>query len=67
MTVNLYVGSSLSPALNAAATPGAMLLDFLLGAADFYLTAQKTNFPKRAKWIAKTVEQVKPIFSHSTS
>lgn len=60
MTVNLYLGSSLSPAINAALDPDGTLLDFLLGAAKVYDTAQKTDFPKRAKWIAKTVKELRP-------
>lgn len=57
MTVNLYLGGSLGKAIEAS-TEGP--IPFLTEAAKVYDTAKKTNFPLRAKWIAKTVAKHKP-------
>ena len=55
MTRNLYLGSSLTPALTAT-TPGA----FLGAVATIYSTAQFTNFPVRAGAIADEIETHRP-------
>jgi len=55
MTQNLYLGSSLTPAL-AAKTPE----EFVEAVARIYATVQYTNFPARAKAIADTIEQKEP-------
>ena len=57
MTLNLYLGGSLGDAINAASAP---LPVFLAAAAVVYDTAQKTNFPLRAKWIASTIKSQNP-------
>ncbi|NPC96581.1 endonuclease/exonuclease/phosphatase family protein [Nocardioides sp. zg-DK7169] len=55
MTQNLYLGSSLDPALNAG-TAG----EFLGAAAQIYGGAVASRFPVRAAAIAKTVARTKP-------
>lgn len=55
MTQNLYLGSSLGPALEAA-TPEA----FVEAVARIYATVQYTNFPQRAEAIADEVEEKEP-------
>lgn len=57
MMLNLYLGSSLNGALGAADKG---LIEFLNAAADVYETAQRTDFPKRAKWIAATIKKENP-------
>ncbi len=51
MTRNLYLGSSLTPAL-VATDPGS----FLGAVATIYGTAQSTNFPARAEALADEIE-----------
>jgi endonuclease/exonuclease/phosphatase family metal-dependent hydrolase len=55
MTQNLYLGSSLGPALEAT-TPEA----FVEGVARIYATVQYTNFPQRAEAIADEIQQQAP-------
>jgi len=55
MTQNLYLGSSLGPALEAK-TPE----EFVAGVARIYATVQYTNFPQRAEAIADEIEQEAP-------
>jgi endonuclease/exonuclease/phosphatase family metal-dependent hydrolase len=55
MTRNLYLGSSLGPALEAA-TPEA----FVEGVARIYATVQYTNFPQRAEAIADEIQEKSP-------
>ncbi len=55
MTQNLYLGSSLAPALEAA-TPE----QFIEAVARIYATVQYTNFPARAEAIADEIEERKP-------
>jgi endonuclease/exonuclease/phosphatase family metal-dependent hydrolase len=55
MTRNLYLGSSLGPALEAA-TPEA----FVEGVARIYATVQYTNFPQRAEAIADEIQESEP-------
>lgn len=55
MTRNLYLGSSLGPALEAS-TPEA----FVEGVARIYATVQYTNFPQRAEAIADEIEEKEP-------
>ncbi len=55
MTQNLYLGSSLGPALEAA-TPEA----FVEGVARIYATVQYTNFPQRAEAIADEIQEKAP-------
>jgi endonuclease/exonuclease/phosphatase family metal-dependent hydrolase len=55
MTQNLYLGSSLNPALEAT-TPGA----FVEAVARIYATVQYTNFPQRAEAIADEIEENEP-------
>ena len=55
MTRNLYLGSSLGPALEAG-TPEA----FVEGVARIYATVQYTNFPQRAEAIADEIEEEEP-------
>jgi endonuclease/exonuclease/phosphatase family metal-dependent hydrolase len=55
MTRNLYLGSSLGPALEAA-TPEA----FVEGVARIYATVQYTNFPQRAEAIADEIQEESP-------
>lgn len=55
MTQNLYLGSSLDPALEAEGAAA-----FLAAVATIYGTAVATDFPKRAKTIAKTIADERP-------
>jgi endonuclease/exonuclease/phosphatase family metal-dependent hydrolase len=55
MTQNLYLGSSLGPALEAA-TPEA----FVEAVARIYATVQYTNFPQRAEAIADEIQENEP-------
>lgn len=55
MTQNLYLGSSLTPAL-AAKTPA----EFVEAVARIYATVQYTNFPARAQAIADEIEEKRP-------
>jgi endonuclease/exonuclease/phosphatase family metal-dependent hydrolase len=55
MTRNLYLGSSLGPALEAG-TPEA----FVEGVARIYVTVQYTNFPQRAEAIADEIQEEAP-------
>ena len=55
MTQNLYLGSSLTPALTAT-TPDA----FVAAVAQIYGTAVFTNFPRRAEAIADTIATEEP-------
>jgi len=55
MTRNLYLGSSLGPALEAG-TPEA----FVEAVARIYATVQYTNFPARAEAIADEIEETAP-------
>jgi len=55
MTQNLYLGSSLGPALEAK-TPQ----EFIEAVAQIYATVQYTNFPARAEAIADEIEAKKP-------
>ncbi len=55
MTQNLYLGSSLGPALEAA-TPEA----FVEAVARIYATVQYTNFPQRAEAIADEIQEKNP-------
>lgn len=55
MTQNLYLGSSLAPALEAK-TPE----EFVAAAARIYATVQYTNFPQRAEAIAGEIQEKEP-------
>ena len=55
MTQNLYLGSSLGPALEAKTQEG-----FVEAVARIYVTVQYTNFPQRAKAIADEIQKEKP-------
>lgn len=55
MTRNLYLGSSLGPALGAK-TPE----EFVEGVARIYATVQYTNFPQRADAIADEIQEKAP-------
>ena len=55
MTQNMYLGSSLNPALEAK-TPEA----FVEAVARIYATVQYTNFPQRAEAIADEIEEKDP-------
>lgn len=55
MTRNLYLGSSLTPALTAPDTPA-----FLIAVAGIYGTAQFTNFAARAEAIADEIDTHHP-------
>lgn len=55
MTQNLYLGSSLGPALEAK-TPE----EFVAAVARIYATVQYTNFPRRAEAIAAEIEEKGP-------
>jgi len=55
MTQNMYLGSSLNPALEAK-TPEA----FVEAVARIYATVQYTNFPQRAEAIADEIQQQDP-------
>lgn len=56
MTLNLYLGATLSEVMNSVGNLG----KFLPAAAKVYDTAIKTDFPLRAKWIAKRVKKQNP-------
>jgi endonuclease/exonuclease/phosphatase family metal-dependent hydrolase len=55
MTQNMYLGSSLNPALEAT-TPEA----FVEAVARIYATVQYTNFPQRGEAIANEIEENEP-------
>lgn len=55
MTQNLYLGSSLDPALVATTPEG-----FVAGVTEIWQTALFTDFPTRAKAIAATIDRVDP-------
>jgi endonuclease/exonuclease/phosphatase family metal-dependent hydrolase len=55
MTQNLYLGSSLGPALEAK-TPE----EFVAAVAQIYATVQYTNFPRRAEAIADEIQEKGP-------
>lgn len=55
MTQNLYLGSSLGPALEAQTAEG-----FVAAVAQIYATVQYTNFPQRAEAIADEIEEKQP-------
>jgi endonuclease/exonuclease/phosphatase family metal-dependent hydrolase len=55
MTQNLYLGSSLGPALEAK-TPE----EFVAAVARIYATVQYTNFPQRAEAIAGEIQEKEP-------
>jgi endonuclease/exonuclease/phosphatase family metal-dependent hydrolase len=55
MTQNLYLGSSLTPAIEAENAA-----EFIGAVAQIYGTAVATNFPRRAKAIADTIAAEKP-------
>ena len=55
MTRNLYLGSSLGPALEAK-TPE----EFVAAVAQIYATVQYTNFPQRAEAIADEIQEEEP-------
>jgi endonuclease/exonuclease/phosphatase family metal-dependent hydrolase len=55
MTQNLYLGSSLGPALEAKTAE-----EFVAAVAQIYATVQYTNFPQRAEAIADEIEEKDP-------
>jgi endonuclease/exonuclease/phosphatase family metal-dependent hydrolase len=55
MTQNLYLGSSLTPALSATTPEG-----FVAAIAQIYATVLYTDFPARAEAIADQIEATKP-------
>jgi endonuclease/exonuclease/phosphatase family metal-dependent hydrolase len=55
MTQNLYLGSSLAPALEAASQE-----EFIEAVARIYATVQYTNFPARAEAIAHEIQAKEP-------
>lgn len=55
MTQNLYLGSSLDPAIEAKDAR-----EFIIAVATIYGTAVATDFPKRAQTIAKTIAEERP-------
>lgn len=55
MTRNLYLGSSLGPALEASTPEG-----FVEAVARIYATVQYTNFPQRAGAIADEIQETEP-------
>jgi endonuclease/exonuclease/phosphatase family metal-dependent hydrolase len=55
MTQNLYLGSSLGPALEAKTAE-----EFVAAVAQIYATVQYTNFPQRAEAIADEVQEKEP-------
>jgi endonuclease/exonuclease/phosphatase family metal-dependent hydrolase len=55
MTQNLYLGSSLEPAIEAKDGR-----EFLIAVATIYGTAVATDFPKRAQTIARTIADERP-------
>jgi endonuclease/exonuclease/phosphatase family metal-dependent hydrolase len=56
MTQNLYLGSSLGPALEAGENPVA----FVAAVAQIYATVQYTSFPARAEAIADEIQEEEP-------
>jgi endonuclease/exonuclease/phosphatase family metal-dependent hydrolase len=59
MTLNLYLGGSLGTVIKAI-SDGGDIAAILASANKLYDTVMKTNFPKRAKWIAKTIKKENP-------
>ena len=55
MTQNLYLGSSLGPALEAKTAE-----EFVAAVARIYATVQYTNFPQRAEAIAAEIQEKEP-------
>lgn len=55
MTQNMYLGSSLEPALGATTPEG-----FVIGVTTIWNTVQFTNFPARAKALAATIDANDP-------
>ena len=55
MTRNVYLGASLTPAL-AAANPG----ELAVATSSIYSNVQYTDFPQRAKLLAKEIKKEKP-------
>ena len=55
MTQNLYLGSSLGPALEAKTAE-----EFVAAVARIYATVQYTNFPQRAEAIAGEIQEKEP-------
>lgn len=55
MTQNLYLGSSLGPALEAKTAE-----EFVAAVAQIYATVQYTNFPQRAEAIADEIQEKEP-------
>lgn len=55
MTQNLYLGSSLGPALEAKTAE-----EFVAAVAQIYATVQYTNFPQRAEAIADEIQEKGP-------
>jgi len=55
MTQNLYLGSSLAPALEAKTAE-----EFVAAVAQIYATVQYTNFPQRAEAIADEIQEKGP-------
>lgn len=55
MTQNLYLGSSLDPAIEAQDAT-----EFIIAVATIYGTAIATDFPKRAQTIARTIADERP-------
>jgi len=55
MTQNMYLGSSLNPALEATTPEG-----FVAAVAQIYATVQYTNFPARAQAIANEIQAKDP-------
>jgi endonuclease/exonuclease/phosphatase family metal-dependent hydrolase len=55
MTQNLYLGSSLGPALKAKTAE-----EFVAAVARIYATVQYTNFPQRAEAIADEIQEEEP-------
>jgi endonuclease/exonuclease/phosphatase family metal-dependent hydrolase len=58
MTQNLYLGASLDPAKLAAESGN--IMQFISAAAEAYEAARATDFPLRAKSIAKTIAEENP-------
>lgn len=57
MTLNLYLGATIRPALVAAEKS---LPEFLTAVAGVYREVQATDYPRRARWIARTIAQARP-------
>jgi endonuclease/exonuclease/phosphatase family metal-dependent hydrolase len=55
MTQNLYLGSSLGPALAAETAP-----EFVAAVAQIFATVQYTNFPARAQAVANEIQEKDP-------